>query len=84
MKMECSPKKLVFPSFLLASQVVFIVVFYLFARYDDGGRANRELELLRELNASGRLANLDDYMQRLESTRDTTKIYPCEPTLLLP
>ena len=71
-------KRLIFPSFLIALQVIFIVIFGLLVRYDDGGRANRELELLRELNASGRLANLDDYVQRLESTRDTTKIYPCE------
>ena len=76
-------KRLIFPSFLLALQAIFIVIFGLLVRYDDGGRANRELELLRELNASGRLANLDDYVQRLESTRDTTKIYPCERNLFV-
>ena len=52
--MACKyPERLLFPSFLLAAQAVFFVLFFLFVRYDVGGRANREIELLLELNETG-------------------------------
>ena len=47
-------------------------------RYDVGGRANREKELLLELNESGRVPEIDELVASLESTRDTTKLYPCK------
>lgn len=77
--MACKhPERLLFPSFLLAAQVAFLVLFFLFVRYDEGGRADRERELLLELNETGRVPDIGELVARLESTRDTTKLYPCE------
>ena len=57
-------KKKIFPAFLLAFQVVFLVLFGVFVTYDkvDGSAG----------------APTDSCLSPLESTRSTAKTYPCE------
>lgn len=60
-------KKKVFPAFLLAFQVVFLILFGVFVTYDKVVPPDGSVEV-----------PTDSCLSPLESTRSTTKTYPCE------
>lgn len=74
-------EKRILPIILVAIELVFIVIFGLLVEYDDGGSANHEYGIALSLaNTSGQIdyAKAEDFLLQLESTRMTTKVYPCE------
>ena len=83
-------KKLWFPGLLLAIELIIIVLFGLLVEYDDGGRAGHEEEIANEIaNRTGLSSAAEEFLLQLESTRSTTKVYPCKlnywfPRLIVP
>ena len=69
-------QKLLFPGCLLSFEIVCIVLFGLLVEYDVGGQPGHELDVAEELaNETG---IPEDYLLQLDSTRSTTKVYPCK------
>lgn len=74
-------KWLLFPVTVLAVEIVFFVLYGTLVEYDVGGAPGHEYQIALQLaNQSGEV-NFDlaqDYLQQLQSTRGTTKVYPCK------
>ena len=71
-------KKLYFPGLLLAFELLIIILFALLVEYDEGGQPGHEETVAAQLagnQSTGKEA--DDYLLQLQSTRSTTKVYPC-------
>ena len=71
-------KKLYFPGLLLAFELLIIIIFALLVEYDEGGQPGHEETVAAQLagnQSTGKEA--DDYLLELQSTRSTTKVYPC-------
>lgn len=60
-------EKLLFPGFLLAFEVIFLILFGLLVRYDDNG---------------GPLIANGSMISQLSSQQNTIKVYPCKPATL--
>jgi len=60
-------EKLLFPGFLLAFEVIFLILFGLLVRYDDNG---------------GPLIANGSTISQLSSQQNTIKVYPCKPATL--
>ena len=60
-------KKMVFPAFLLAFQVVFLIFFGVFVRYDNVSIPDGSV-----------VPPTDSSVSPLRSTQSTAKTYPCE------
>jgi len=71
-----SVEKLVFPVFLFIFEIVFLILYGLLVRYDDAGSPHTDLTAAQENIDSGDTA--EENVRNLQSTIDTTKIYPCE------
>ena len=74
-------EKLIFPAFLLVVEVIFFVIYGLLVEYDDGGSPSHEYEVALSLANTSDGINVQraqDYLLQLQSTRSTTKLYPCE------
>lgn len=66
--------KLVFPLFLFLFELVFVLLYGLLVRYDDGGIPHHDLEDLTEHLAAG--GTSEQFVRSLASTLSTTKTYP--------
>ena len=62
-------KKMVFPAFLLAFQVLFLVLFGVFVKYDNIAPPDHDGSIALPTESCS---------SQLESTQSTTKTYPCE------
>ena len=69
-------EKLMFPLFLFVFEIIFLILYGLLVRYDDGGSPHHDLTLLREHLATG--GDSDELIRSLVSTLSTTKTYPCK------
>lgn len=74
-KMVATVEKYLLPLFLFCFEFIFLVVFGLLVRYDEGGSPDVELAKAREFAAAG---NSEDFVRELESSLSITKTYPCE------
>ena len=80
-KNEAWVKRLLFPGFLLFVEIIFFVIYGLLVEYDEGGLPGQEYEVAMSLANTSNGINVQraqDYLLRLQSTRSTTKVYPCE------
>ena len=67
--------------FLLIVEIIFFVIYGLLVEYDEGGLPGQEYEEALSLANTSDGINVQraqDYLLRLQSTRSTTKLYPCE------
>ena len=67
--------------FLLIVEIIFFAIYCLLVKYDEGGLPGQEYEEALSLANTSDGINLQraqDYLLRLQSTRSTTKVYPCE------
>ena len=71
-------KKLWFPGVLFAFELVILILFALLVEYDEGGQAEHEEAVARLLANKTNSSNGDDVILQLDSTRSTTKVYPCK------
>ena len=69
-------EKLMFPGFLLAFEVVFIVLFGLLVRYDDRGDPVPETGTSIDIHDAGNGTTIDVATRGAESSRSTIKTYP--------
>ena len=79
-------KKLLFPGFVLLVEIIFFIIYGLLVEYDEGGLPGQEYEVAMSLANTSNGINgqrAQDYLLRLQSTRSTTKVYPCEYHRLL-
>ena len=70
-------KKLWFPGLLTFVEVIFLILFGLLVEYDAGGRAGHEETVANEIANKTEEEKIEDLILELESTRSTTKVYPC-------
>ena len=74
-------EKLLFPGFLLLVEIIFFIIYGLLVEYDEGGSPGHEYEVALSLANTSDGINIQraqDYLLQLQSTRSTTKLYPCE------
>ena len=74
-------KTLLFPGFLLFVEIIFFIIYGLLVEYDEGGLPGQEYEVALSLANTSNGINVQsaqDYLLRLQSTRSTTKVYPCK------
>ena len=67
--------------FLLIVEIIFFVIYAVLVEYDKGGLPGQEYEVALSLANTSDGINVQraqDYFLRLQSTRSTTKVYPCE------
>ena len=67
--------------FLLIVEIIFFVIYGMLVEYDEGGLPGQEYEEALSLANTSDGINVQraqDYLLRLQSTRSTTKLYPCE------
>ena len=67
--------------FLLIVEIIFFVIYGLLVKYDEEGLPGHEYEEALSLANTSDGINVQraqDYLLRLQSTRSTTKLYPCE------
>ena len=66
------------PGVLLVFELVILILFGLLVEYDEGGQAEHEETVARLLANKTNSSNGDDVILQLDSTRSTTKVYPCK------
>ena len=71
-------KKLWFPGLLAFVELLFIMLFGLLVEYSDGGQAEHEETVANQIANRSKEEAIDDLILHLESTRSTTKVYPCK------
>lgn len=73
-------ERLLFPAFLLAFQIAFLILFGLLVEYDDSGAGQAgNTELLQVANVNNLTGgNPSDVALKLKSAKEMTKFYPSE------
>ena len=74
-------ERLLFPITVIAVEILIFVLYAVLVVYDEGGAAGHEYDTAIKLaNQTGTVdvSLARDYLQTLQSTRGTTKVYPCK------
>lgn len=71
-------KKLWFPGMLFVFEIFVLTLFGLLVEYDDGGQPGHEEKIASEIaNRTDSANDARDLILELDSTKTTTKVYPC-------
>ena len=71
--------RFIFPGFLLAFEIIFLILFGLLVEYDTRGLPDQELVLAEELAERGEAV---DFIRVLESSQSVIRTYPRECILV--